>query len=265
MSAVLFRRGVHANYKLVLIFMGVLTLYGGMIVGMFDPALGDSLTMMAQSMPEVFALFNMTDVGSTLLDFVSNYLYGFLLLAFPLVCIVLMTSRLLSRYVDRGSMAYLLATPVSRARIIFTQAVVQWLGVLCLVVYVTAMVGGISEIMFASWLDWKQFLLLNVGLLGLLTLFAGICFCTACLFNDAKYATGIGAGICVAFVLIDMLSNVGDKFYWLMYCTPITLYDRVGIVIGDTLALWKLPILYVAGFALMAIGGAVFCKRDIPV
>lgn len=265
MSGVLLRRSVHSNYKLVLIFMGVLTLYGGMIVSMFDPELGDSLTLMAKSMPEVFAMFNMTDVGTTLLDFVSNYLYGFLLLAFPLVCIVLMTSRLVSQYVDRGSMAYLLATPVSRARIIFTQALVQWLGAACLVAYVTAMIGGISTAMFPDALEWKPFLLLNVGLLGLLTLFAGVCFFFACIFNDAKYATGLGAGTCIAFVLVNMLSNVGDKFDWLVYCTPITLYDRAGIVAGDADAVWKIVILYTAGFALTAIGGAAFCKRDIPV
>ena len=107
----LFAREVRSSYKLLLIFLAVLTLYGSMIVAMFDPKLGDSLNLMAESMPEIFAAFGMLDVGATLTQFIVNYLYGFLLIAFPLVFIVLLSNRLVARYVDRGSMAYLLATP----------------------------------------------------------------------------------------------------------------------------------------------------------
>lgn len=79
LNATLLKRGIKANYKILLIFMAVLTLYSSMIVAMFDPALGESLNAMAQSMPQIFAAFGMLHAGVTLIDFMVNYLYGFLL------------------------------------------------------------------------------------------------------------------------------------------------------------------------------------------
>ena len=68
----LYCREMKANFILFLIFAGVLTMYSVMIVMMFDPKLGDSLRMMAESMPEIFAAFGMADVGTTLLEFVAG-------------------------------------------------------------------------------------------------------------------------------------------------------------------------------------------------
>mgnify|MGYP000830365636 CR=1 FL=1 len=117
MSSVLFGRECRANYKIWLIFAAVLTMYSAVIVSMFDPKLGESLNLMAQSMPELFAAFGMASPGVTMLDFLVNYLYGFLYLVFPLVLVLLLVNRLLARYLERGAMAWLLAAPHPRRRI----------------------------------------------------------------------------------------------------------------------------------------------------
>ena len=59
---VLFSKEFKANLKLFIIFWAVLAVYAGMIVAMFDPKLGDSLNLMAQGMPQLFAAFGMDDV-----------------------------------------------------------------------------------------------------------------------------------------------------------------------------------------------------------
>jgi ABC-2 type transport system permease protein len=41
---VLFKREAKANWRLLVIFLAVLTMYGVTIVTMFDPELGESLT-----------------------------------------------------------------------------------------------------------------------------------------------------------------------------------------------------------------------------
>ena len=46
------------KYPLV-IFAGILTLYAGVILTMYDPELGESLAMMEDAMPELFAAFDM--------------------------------------------------------------------------------------------------------------------------------------------------------------------------------------------------------------
>ena len=82
MSTVLLRREIKAHWKLVLIFTIVLSIYGGMIISMFDPKLGESLKMMEQSMSQLFAAFGMSDAGTSLIELIANYLYGFFVCCF---------------------------------------------------------------------------------------------------------------------------------------------------------------------------------------
>ena len=98
MSLTLFRREVRAHWVLALVFAAVMTLYGSMIVSMFDPKLGESLAMMAESMPQIFAAFNMTDPGATLTEFLANYLYGFLFVVLPMVAILILAAGLVARW-----------------------------------------------------------------------------------------------------------------------------------------------------------------------
>ncbi len=251
--------------RLLGIFAAVLSLYIGMIVAMFDPELGESLNQMAQSMPEIFAAFNMSDAGSTLVEFVSNYLFGFLLIVLPLVFLALLSVRLVARKVERGSMACLLAAPHSRRAVIATQAAVQLCLTLVLAGYACGLIAAVSGAMFPGELEAKPFWTLSAGLVGLLIFLGGVCFCASCLFDTAGLSAGVGAGLCVLFVLVQMLSQVSSQFDWLMYCTPLTLFDREAILAAESGAVPEFVVLYLAGAVLYLTGGAVFTRRDLPV
>ena len=121
-SLPLFRREARRSILLLVIFAGILALYASVILTMYDPELGDSLAMMKDAMPELFAAFGMSDPGSTLTEFLANYLYGFLFLVLPLVLLILLTNRLVVGYLDQGTMAWLLSTPTPRWKIAATQA-----------------------------------------------------------------------------------------------------------------------------------------------
>ena len=261
----LLRKEIKSNYKLWLIFCGVLTMYGGVIISMFDPKLGESLALMAESMPQLFAAFGMTNPGATMIEFLVNYLYGFLFLCFPLVLLLILTNRLMVRYLDRGAMAWLLATPHPRWRIALTQAKVLGMAVLGLVVYIVGLCVSLSEMLFPGELDIGRFLLVNLGLFALLTFFAGVCFFSACLFGGGKYALGAGGGLCIAFVLVQMLGQVGEKLDFLRYFTPLTLFDALAIATGDNAALWPLLALYAGAVALFLGGIWVFSRRDMSL
>lgn len=265
MNTTLFKREIKANYKLVLIFIGVLSLYGSMIVAMFDPELGESLTTMAESMPELFSAFGMLEVGTTLLSFLVNYLYGFLLVIFPSIFIILLSNRLMARYINQGSMAYLLATPNKRRKIALTQALFLIVGILCLVIYVTTLCIVVGQAMFPGELEVDKFILVNVGLFGLLVFLGGLCFCSSSIFSDSKFSSGIGSGLVIAFILIQMVSQVGEKFENLKYITPLTLFQTDGLMAGETQAVLAFVILYAMGFILFGIGISVFCKRDLSI
>ena len=84
MNKTLFGKELKANLFVSVVIAAVLAMYVTVIVSMFDPDLGESLDLMMQSMPELFAAFGMATQGATLLDFMLNYLYGFLHVLFPI-------------------------------------------------------------------------------------------------------------------------------------------------------------------------------------
>lgn len=98
----LFKRELKANFKVFIIIFAVLMMYITIITGMFDPELGSVLEQFTKVMPELMNAFGMAN-------------------------------QLVARYVDRGSMAYLLATPSSRLKIILTQACVLWISLALLI------------------------------------------------------------------------------------------------------------------------------------
>lgn len=264
-SLTLLKKEFKSNYKILILFLMIISMYGSIIVMMYDPELGKSLDMMAQSMPELFAAFGMSSSGATLLEFVANYLYGFILIVIPLIFIILMVSRLIIRYVDRGSMAYLLATPNKRIKIISTQALMLIVSLLLLVVYTTLLVIICGNMMFSEQIDIAKFVLVNVGLLALLLFLGGMCFLSACLFNDTKLSLGVGAGLSIVFVLIQMLSQVGDKMEYLKYATPLTLFQPDQLLIQEESAIISILILYAMGFIMFVFGILVFKRKDLSL
>lgn len=261
----LLKKEIKTNYKILLLFLALLTMYTTVIIMMFDPDLGKSLEMMAKSIPEVFAVFGMVDSGSTLIEFLANYLYGFILLVIPTICIMIIANRLVTRYIDRGSMSYLLATPHSRKEIIRTQAFMLMTTITSIVIYATTLIILVSQLSFPATLEIDKFIFINIGLLGLLLLIGSVCFFSSCLFNESKVANGVGSGVVIIFILLQMLAQVGDRFSFLKYLTPLTLFDATGIIAGNANSFVMFGILYLMAFLLFYTAITIFSKKDLPI
>ena len=158
MNRTLFAKELRSNLFVFGIVYAVLVMYIAVVVSMFDPELGKSLDMMMASMPELFAAFGMATQATTLTDFMLNYLYGFLLTMFSFVLIVIMANKLMVRYLDRGTMSYLLATPNSRTRIATTLAGAMVALLALLAMLVTLAEVGCAELMFPGDLDTQGLL-----------------------------------------------------------------------------------------------------------
>ncbi|WP_059004980.1 ABC transporter permease subunit [Bittarella massiliensis (ex Durand et al. 2017)] len=261
----LFREGHRSSWKLLVIFAAVLSLYISMITTMFDPEMGNILQQLSDSMPQLMAMVGMQNPGTTLVSFLSTYLYGMLLLAFPLVYEAITANRLVARQVERGSMAYLLAAPSSRTQVALTQASVLLTGTALLIGYCTGLGVLCAHLFFPGELDVSAFLLLNAGLLLLHFAVSGICFFASCLCNEGRTASLLGAGIPVLFLLMQMLSNMGGKLENLKYANLFTLFDPAGLIAGESSALWGLPVLAALGALLYGLGVWVFSRRDLPL
>ncbi len=265
MSIPLLKREIKSNYKILLLFMGIVTLYSSIITAMYDPEVGSGINAMAESMPEFFAAFGMENPGVTLLDFLNNYLYGFILVIIPFIYTIIMCYKLVSKYMEKGSMAYLLNTHYSRSEIIITQFVTLILGVILLVLYAVMLILVCSETMFEGELEIEKFLVLNFGLVSLEIFLAAMCFLFACLFNEIRFSVGLGAGIGLGFFLIQMLSQVNEDIEFLKYFTPLTLFDAEKIIEYDSVGFVYIGILWFLAGVFFTIGIIGFKKRDLPL
>ncbi len=264
MSGTLLRRDAALAWRPFALIGAVLAMYAGVVTSMFDPELGESLRMMMEAMPQMFAAFGMASPGSTLAGFLANYLYGFLYIALPLVLILLLNSRFLVRWIDRGSMAWLLAAPLSRRRLAAVQAAALAGAVTLLCLWIAGLGLGFAAAMFPGELEMSRYAAMNLGLWALLQLLAALCFVAGCAVPDSRFATGTGGGICVLFVLVDMLAGMDEGWQTLRFFTPMTLFDPVGLADG-TADLWPAAVLAGAALALYVLGIAVFRRRDLSL
>ncbi|MBY0754178.1 ABC transporter permease [Clostridium sardiniense] len=263
-SLTLFKRDIKSNYKIILLFFAILTLYSVSVVYMYDPTTTSAFEEMAKSMPELMKAFGMASVGANLTEYIANYLYGLIILMFPIICIIILGNKLIASYVDRGSMAYLLATPNKRVKIALTQAVFMWLASAVLLIYASGLIIFSCNILHGGALDVKTFILMNVVLYFLHVAVSGICFFASCISNDTKLYFTIGAGVPVLFYLLQALANMGGKLENLKYFTLFTFFNTGDIIAGEKIVT---PILVLLSVAIVLYGAGIyiFSKRDLSL
>ncbi|WP_026881129.1 ABC transporter permease subunit [Clostridium akagii] len=263
-SLTLFKREMKSNNKLLIIFIYILTLYTVMIVYMFNPDSSKSFDAIIKLMPGLMKAAGFVSGGGTLIGSIATGLYGMIVLMFPMAFSIILGNKLVAGYVDRGSMACLLATPNKRVKIALTQALCLWVSIGILIIYVTVAIIIASAIMHPGLLDIGKLILINVVVYFLHIAISGICFFASCISNDTKRSFTIGAGIPVAFFLIQMLSNMGGNLKNLKYFTIFTLFNANDIIAGKNVVF---PILILVAVAIVLYGLAIliFSRRDLPL
>lgn len=261
----LYKREMKGSIKLLVIFAAVVTLYVSIIISMYDAEQMALLDGIVETMPEIMAAVGMKAGAASLLSFMISYLYGFILLIFPMVYCILRGNGLIAKYIERGSMVSLTAAPVKRRTVAFTQLTVLVSGILILVVYSTVLQIICSEINAPGELNVSQLLRINVGLLCLHLFIGGICFLASCIFSDTRYSVGVGAGIPALMYVLQMLSNVGANAEKAKYFTFFTLFRPDDIIAGDSSAVIGVAVLLIGSMVLYTLGIIVFSKKDLHI
>lgn len=232
---------------------------------MYDPELAHMLNDYQIALPGIMSAVGMTGIAGNLTEFVYIYLYGFIMLVFPIIAIIILGNKLLAHYIDSGSMGVLLATPNSRLKILLTQLLSMLAGITLLIVLITAIGVGTCEGLFPGELDIPLFLKLNGALLLFHLMLGGIAFLPACIFNDSKWYFSIGAGLLVLFFLFQMLGNTGGDMEFFRYLTLFTLFPGKNIVDGEGDVLLKCLGMAGAAIVMYGCGAVCFHKKDLPL
>jgi ABC-2 type transport system permease protein len=264
-SKPLLKATIKQNYIVFIIILAVMMLYLPTIISLYNPESQDSLNEMMKMLPkEMISAFGFSSAGATLLGFIASYYYGFLILLLPMIYTIVVANRSISSHVDKGSMAYLLSTPNTRTKVARTQALYLLVSITLLIGFVTLVGVAICQIMFPGDLDISGFLLLNLGTLLLYYAVTGIGFCASCFFNETKNSLAIGAGLPVAFLVLQMISNVGDATKFFQYFTLYTLFDPERIITGEGYGI-SFIVLCAIGIAMYFAGIIIFKKKDLPL
>ena len=264
-SKPLLKATIKQNFILFLIIISVLMLYLPIIITMYDPATQDSLNEVLEMMPQgLIAAMGFSNIGAELIDFIGSYYYGFLILLLPMIYTIVACNRSIASHVDKGSMAYLLSTPTTRNKIARTQSLFVILSTTIMIAIITLVGIVLSNATFPGELDIYAFLLLNLGALLLYFSVTGIGFFASCLFNDTKNSLMIGAGLPIAFLVIQMISDVGEKTSFLKYFTMFTLFDSDKIISREGFAPQFIALTAIA-IVMYGLGFYVFKKRDLPL
>lgn len=261
----LYKREMKGSVRLLVIFSAIMTLYISMIITMYDPETMAMLDGFVEAMPEIMAAVGMRAGATSLLGFMISYLYGFILLVFPMIFSILRGNGLIAKYVDRGSMVSLVAAPVKRQTIAFTQMIVLLSGIFLLLAYATILEFAVARSSFPGELVLSELLKLNSGLLCLQFLIGGICFLSSCIFSDTKYSIGFGAGVPALMYVLQMLANVGEKAEKAKYFSVFTLFDPNGIVTGENNAMMGMAVLLIGAILLFGSGIVVFSHKDLHI
>ncbi len=266
MNWTLFKASLKANYKVLIIIFLILLMYSSIIIGMYDPASMDAWDAMLSLMPEsLLRAMNFTMDEASFLGYIAGYYYGFIIIMFPLIYIAIMGQRMIARFVDTGSMSFLLATPNTRVKVATTQAVYLLISTMVLLLLTALMVMLFGVSMFPGELSIGRFIVLNLNVMALFVLLSGIAFLASAMFNEVRLAVTVGAGVPFGFFIIEMLSGVSDDLSFLKYFTAFTLFNTSKILASDAIVWLHMGILVILGLGCYSLGIYIFHKKDLHI
>ncbi len=265
MSFSLFKLTLKNNWTLLLIFCSVLTMYITIMISMYSPTDMDALMTMIELFPEnLMKAMGFSNLITDLTAYLASWLYSLLMFGFPMVYCIILGNKLVARIVDNGSFAYLLSTPNSRVKIILTQGLYALLSVAVLFAALFGIGVFFSAVIYPGLLDVGSFFRLNLTTMLLNMAVMMICFFFSCLFNETKMSLGFGAGIPIAFLLMNMLGGVSADSEILKKISIYGFYDPVKLVQGESVLGVNLIYLGITA-VLFTAGILIFRKKRLPL
>lgn len=243
----------------------------------FMQVMGFSLSrIQTMSSIDVMAVFN-------------DVVYSIAGVLLPLIFVIITSNKLVASQVDDGSMAYVLSTPTSRKRVIFTQFAFLIVALIAMYIVQTGFALGSEVIGYGvSKANPIRTLLLNLdGMIAMLA-FGGISFMCSCIFSRSKYSLGLGGGFCVFCFLATILGLFGSDVFVSLgvgvkamnvfnYLTLLSLYntDSISTFVKAIQGvpdieisytwIWEAAILLGITIVTFVVGLKVFEKKDLPL
>ena len=232
------------------------------------------------------------DLNSILSDLVYK-IVGVLL---PMIYVMVVSNGLIVNQVNSGSMAYVLSTPTSRRKVVFTSFFFLFASLVLMYVAITSIallsefIAGVMRVANGGERNMNvlRTVLLCYSSFAALFAISGVCFGASAFFNKSKNAIAVGGGVCVICFLCCILGLFGNKVFVSVgigveamnvfnYGSLFTFIDTESVknfsyfVYGNPDAemslswVWETLVLLGIGIVCSIIGSVKFLKKDLPL
>jgi len=268
MSCPLFKFDLKSNGLILLIFTLLMVGYLLLILSMYDEGIVQTLEAMVEVYPSgMLAAVGMDRIPTDLTDFTASYYYDFLVQLLLLVHVIILPIRLVVKHVDNRSMSCLLSTPVSRVKIITTQAAYLALSLAVMMIVVTGSALLFSSCLAPGELDITAFLRLNLATYLTALAMASIVFFFSCLFNFTTHAAAAGSAVLVLFFLFSTIGRFGhhEGVYGTIAAASLFRLLQARAIVSGQINMWANDaILLAVSAAAIGAGIAAFKRKDLP-
>jgi ABC-2 type transport system permease protein len=266
MNGALYRAMVKAHAKMIFGLALGSMFYVLLIIYIYPTLSPHDLNELFQKMPKkLLQVFGIQAGVQNVGDFVASKYYSFLYLIFLMIYSVMMPVQLVARLIDRGSMAYLLSSSLSRTKVLLTQMGVLWtgLGLICLLTFLGGWMGD-RWMLDHPELNVPAFLKLNIMGFLLFAVVCGYSLFFSCLLADEKKALSASTTLTILFYACDLAGKLGDSLKWMRNLSIFSLFEPTDIMKGADVTASSYMLLAMAT-VLSALSLMVFRRKDLSI
>jgi ABC-2 type transport system permease protein len=245
-----------------------MVIYLWLFIGIYPSFAGSqALNKLLQTLPAgLLRVLGYTAGATHLSTFLGGEFYSLLYLIIMAIFVMFAATKLMAHLIDNGSMAYLLATPVSRVKVAVTQAAVLLSGV-----WAIALASTVGGLIGAHWfvhhsgIATGAFVRMNaVGAL-LFSVVAGYAFVMSCLARDERSALGFSALFTLLFYVLHTVADLTPHFAWLNHLSLFTAFNPQNLMQGHGQFALDAVGLAAAAVVLFGIAVAGFARRQLTL
>ncbi|WP_377890648.1 ABC transporter permease subunit [Alkalihalobacillus sp. R86527] len=269
MSTSLYKQMMKSNLKGIMSFGMASAVYVILMTSLF-PMISDNIDKLQEltdiypeSLKNAFGLESFGTYG----EFISAEYYGLFFLFILGIFSVMTAIQLIAKLVDRGSMAYLLSTKVSREQVAITQIAVLITG-LVIIIFLNFAGGYMAgEILIDEQYTIGMWDFFQINFVGFLLFFAvgGYSILISSLFNDEKKAFAAAGAVTFLFYALDMAGKIVSDLDWLRNLSLFSLFEPAKIANGDVNVALVSLILFGIGLVMYVGTVLVFRRRNLPL
>lgn len=271
MNCSLFRSMLKMHGKTMLTYGLGMAAYMLLVIGVY-PSIAHSaaLNTVLKSLPQgMMRLFGSPSGYSQVGNYLAGEFYVLLYVIILAIYTVSVSTKLMAHLIDNGSMAYLLATPISRTKIAVTQAIQLIVGIIVIGFCATA-----SALLGVQWfvrghgldgLDVSHFIEMNIVGVLLFLVIGSYSYLFSCMARDERTALSLSASLTVVFYALNTMGTLSDQVGWMKYLSVFAAFNAQTLINGqDNFAALSVS-LAVAALVLFGLAVVGFRRRQLSL